>query len=104
MIQQVYEPRISHEIFVASKNNFTLFHKVRITLDTSAASILPRRGCSAYSLEDKVFIFGGVYEREFNYLNLQNDIVTMDLSEIQNKNGKKLESIQETMDTEDKEV
>lgn len=31
---------------------------------------------------NKIFIFGGVYEREFNYLNLQNDIVTFDLNQL----------------------
>jgi len=29
----------------------------------TAASILPRRGTSAYNFNNKLFIFGGVYER-----------------------------------------
>ena len=67
---------------MAKKTDCTKFYRSRLVLDTSAASILPRRGCSAYDMGNKIFIFGGVYEREFNYLNLQNDIVTFDLNQL----------------------
>jgi len=50
MIKQQYEPRICHEIFLAKKTDPTKFYRARINLDTSAASILPRRGCSAYEM------------------------------------------------------
>jgi hypothetical protein len=79
MMKQHYEPRICHDIFIAKKSSFTHFYKPRINLDISAASVLPRRGCSTYNYKNKLFIFGGVYEREFNYMNIQNDIVTIDL-------------------------
>ncbi len=49
-------------------------------------SVLPRRGCSTYNYKNKLFIFGGVYEREFNYMNFQNDIVTVDLDELNPRN------------------
>jgi hypothetical protein len=42
--------------------------------------IEPRSGCSAYNLNDKLFIFGGFYEREKSYMKLQNDITSLDFS------------------------
>ena len=42
-----------------------MFYKVRLLLDSP---IVPRRGTSAYNMENQIFVFGGVYEREFNYL------------------------------------
>ena len=85
MMKQQYEPRICHDIFIAKKSAYTQFYKGRINLDISAASVLPRRGCSAYNYKNKLFIFGGVYEREYNYMNIQNDVVTIDLDELNPK-------------------
>jgi hypothetical protein len=52
---------------------------MQIVLDSP---IIPRRGCSAYDMNDRIYIFGGVYERELNYLNLQNDIITFDVNHL----------------------
>ncbi len=84
-MKQEYEPRICHDIFIAKKSSYTNFYRAQINLDESAISVLPRRGCSTYNYKNKLFIFGGVYEREFNYLTLQNDIVTVDLDELNPK-------------------
>ncbi len=91
MMKQQYEPRICHDIFVAKKSTYTQFYKARINLDISAVTVLPRRGCSTYNYKNKLFIFGGVYEREYNYMNIQNDIVTIDLDELNPIKNKKKE-------------
>lgn len=58
MLKQQYEPRICDEIFIARKSDFTKFYKANILLDVP---IIPRRGCSAYNMNDRIYIFGGVY-------------------------------------------
>lgn len=82
MMKQQYEPRICHDIFIAKKSAISKFYRATINLDISAAKLLPRRGCSTYNYKNKLFIFGGVYEREHNYMSAQNDIVTIDLNEL----------------------
>ena len=42
---------------------------------------LPRWECSLLSIEDQIYIFGGFYHGEFNYLNDQNDITSIDLTD-----------------------
>jgi len=44
-------------------------------------NFLPRWGCSAFSLQDKIYIFGGFHDRENSYLSLQNEISTLDLTD-----------------------
>ena len=52
--------------------------------------IIPRRFCSALELfnENKIFILGGFYDRENNYLSLQRDITGVDLSHYNGENHK----------------
>lgn len=47
------------------------------------ASIIPRKFTTAIPLfdQDKIFIIGGFYDQEHNYLSLQNQITGVDFSE-----------------------
>lgn len=40
---------------------------------------IPRTLTTNMVVDDKVYIFGGFYGREYNYLKLQNDISSMDM-------------------------
>jgi len=42
---------------------------------------VPRWGCSAFFIQDQIFIFGGFHETEKSYLDLQNEITTIDLNQ-----------------------
>ena len=61
-----------------------------VNLNEDQVALRPRRFCSAYELinEDKIFIFGGFYEKEDNYLALQSDITGFDLRHFDDE-GKK---------------
>lgn len=88
-----YEPSILAEIYVAkvlpsNEPSRLQFHLVNLNENQA---VLPRRSCSAYEMveEDKIFIFGGMYEREYNYLNMQADITGFDLRHYDQDEGRK---------------
>ena len=41
---------------------------------------LPRWGSAILNIEDQIFIIGGFYHGEYNYLNDQHDITSLDLT------------------------
>jgi len=48
-------------------------------------------GCSSYEFESRLFIFGGFYDKEKNYLNFQHDVTMFDLLSYSVSNGEKME-------------
>lgn len=46
----------------------------------------PRWGCSGINLDDQLYIFGGNYSADKSYLNMQNDVTTLDLTDHDLKN------------------
>jgi hypothetical protein len=76
LMHRPYQPRILSHVYLARKGQKApLFRRVPL----SDAALPARVGASCYEFEGKVFVFGGFYEREKNYLELQHDIVTFDL-------------------------
>ena len=82
LLKKKYEPRISEPIFVCHKaHDFNpreqkaLFHKLNVP---EHIDVLPR--CSTLFLDDQLFFFGGFHDRESSYLDLQNEISTLDLT------------------------
>ena len=65
---------------VTTKENPKLTFNL-VNLNEDRAGVMPRKFCSSYDLfdYDKLFIFGGFYEKENNYLCLQSDITGFDL-------------------------
>lgn len=43
--------------------------------------VAPRWGCSSFNVEDQLYILGGCYSSEKSYLDLQNDVTTLDLTD-----------------------
>lgn len=83
LLSRPYEPPLIPRIFAAVKSGGDtlgktdgLFYEVRVMGD----SVPPRWGCSSFSLQDQLFIMGGSYGREKSYLELQNDVTTLDLT------------------------
>lgn len=66
-------------------NNFYYYHKGSKDIHFKKVpthaphDICARIGTSCYSTHGKVYIFGGFYEGDKNYLELQHDIVVLDL-------------------------
>lgn len=55
--------------------------------------ISPRTGCSAYVLNSNdIYIFGGMYEKSKNYLELQRDITRINLRFYDHGAGRKLQA------------
>ena len=46
---------------------------------------LPRWGSAILNIEDQIFIIGGFYHGEYNYLNDQHDITSLDLTDFNPK-------------------
>jgi hypothetical protein len=64
LMNKPYHPQILNEIYIFNKetknNNNIIFKKINID---STHPIAPRVGVSCYDFDDKIFIFGGFYER-----------------------------------------
>jgi hypothetical protein len=64
-------------VYICKKGaKIPVFRKISLAVDNDLAA---RMGTSSYEFEGKIFIFGGFYQKEKNYLELQHDIVTFDL-------------------------
>lgn len=84
LLQRKYEPTLIHRLFAARKTNESLgkndsaFYEINIGENIDVA---PRCGCSSFNVDDQLYILGGSYDSEHSYLNLQNDVTTIDLTD-----------------------
>lgn len=77
LMSKPYEPEISPHFYFHHKQDKTpTFQRQLIHADVPIA---PRMGCSCYEFMDRLFIFGGFYQQEMNYLELQHDVTAVDL-------------------------
>jgi hypothetical protein len=100
LINKPYHAEILKEVYFWRKGGKQpIFQRVQVTSDCEYS---PRIGCSSYQFQDKIYIFGGFYEKEKNYLELQHDIITFDLSqlEITQKNHIHLQNIKHRLYSE----
>lgn len=77
-VQRTYQPTPTSLVFVASRANPSQL--VAVTPCNSAAlHVLPRSSCTSYQVPgtDYIYIFGGFYQQENNYLLFQKDITLM---------------------------
>lgn len=80
MLNRTYYPEILNRVYVCAKGGKPVFRRLALH---EQVPIAPRMGCSCYELDGKVFIFGGFYGREKNYLELQHDITTFDIRQLE---------------------
>lgn len=70
--------------YAAKKNNQNVtlnqcpFYEINVQNNDD---FIPRWGSSAINADDQLYFFGGSYSGENSYLNLQNDISTLDLTD-----------------------
>jgi hypothetical protein len=83
ILKRKYEPPLLHHLFAAVKSNEPLgksdaaFYEINLGGNVEVA---PRWGCSSFNVDDQLYILGGSYGSERSYLNLQNDVTTVDLT------------------------
>lgn len=78
LLKRQYEAEVQRDIFVSTKNkDYDVFYEVA----AEGLEFVPRWGCSTLVLDDQIFMFGGFYDRQNSYLNLQNQISTLDLTD-----------------------
>lgn len=84
MLPEIYVARV-----VGLKEHSKLVFRM-VEIAEEQAGLMPRKFCSAYELydQDKIFIFGGFYEKEYNYLYKQADITGLDLRHYDDHNRK----------------
>lgn len=85
-----YEPRVLNEIYVCQAQE-TKQHRLTFRLaNTGDQRVIPRRFTNALYLpgSQKIFIMGGFYEKEYNYLSLQTQITGLDLTHYSIENPK----------------
>lgn len=88
LMNKPYQPEIMNTIYICKKGfKQIIFKKVNVVSD---CEISGRMGCSGYEFSNKIFIFGGFYEKEKNYLELQHDIITFDIQLFETTGGNKL--------------
>ena len=88
-----YEAPLLNEFFISDKkvvNNEVHFYQAAVPNDIS-----PRNGCTAFSLNNNIYLFGGFYERSKNYLNLQKDITRLNLEHYNHENQRKIQIVNE---------
>ncbi len=72
-----YQAPILNEFYYCRKGfKNPVFKRANIQSQTIIAG---RIGTSCCDISGKIYIFGGFYERQKNYLDLQHDIVTVDI-------------------------
>ncbi len=79
-----YKSEITTDVYRANRNNPFLFNCMSIQ-NYSQYPIIPRTGVKCYEVPDtnKIYILGGFYTNQDNYLKFQTDITIMDYNESQ---------------------
>ena len=77
LISKPYRPSILPLFFFCKKGQKEL--KFQLAKVHSPHDISARIGTSCYSTHGKIYIFGGFYEGQKNYLEFQHDIVALDI-------------------------
>lgn len=77
MAGRSYTPILENLVYRASVDQPEIFRPLEIKENTQRAT-LPRYGCSSYSMtvgtQTHIYIFGGFYNNENNYLRFQNNV------------------------------